>query len=203
MDDKEYKTIILDLVKRANNDQLLDAKKRLLFQIQTKKLEPVNKPLAPAFSKDVQEIINQPIPDPAKLKLLRKRRLNKLHLELLADDWLYNGLIRALAQAKLMTEKQCYHWPALPWFKEYLQDRDEVMRDLQNLLPKGNKSQQFSLALLTGECLIHFLRFKHQDYFFPEQILRKVCNARQALDHQFPGYIENKLFYRLVLGEAK
>ena len=113
-----------------------------------------------------------------------------------ADDWLFDGMYRALKSKGITSPSAIYAVKKTKGYKRYLADAPNVIHELELLLKdsRNSTSARMSLALLIGNVLIRWCEKKRLP-LTAATIFSMVCHAREALEMQFPGYIASNLFH--------
>lgn len=144
----------------------------------------------------------------AKLLLFLKQQKAQAAVEEkpeIGDDWLFKGICSAMKQKGLISGASTYGATRTNGYKKYLAAREELIPELELLLPTRNRSQsRLSLAMLVGNALIKWCARADGEKPSPGYILANAVHSLEALELCFPGYISSNMFH-IVLGgfEAK
>lgn len=133
-----------------------------------------------------------------RLNQLGKKPNGSIHVENDPEDWLWPGLVHALKSKGLLSTSAI---PALKngkGYKRYLEHSPQVRERLIRLVGVGDIRARDTLAHIAGKALILWCERKRLPES-PGVIISMVPHTKEALELQFPGYIDAKLF-QLVLG---
>lgn len=133
-----------------------------------------------------------------RLRLLGKSQSSREHTEIDEDDWLWPGITAALKNKGWLSSSSVFALKSSKHYKRYQRDAPAVRSRLIRLVREGDTRSRDTLAYITGQALILWCAKKRLPES-PGTVINMVCHAKEALELQFPGYIDAKLF-QLVLG---
>lgn len=117
------------------------------------------------------------------------------------SDWLFQGIAASLRQKGLISWPSTFGLTKTKGYKKYLASRDSVMKELELLLPKRDRSQaRLALGQLVGVALIKWCAKQCADQPSPGYILANTEHAIEALELCYPGYISSNLFHIVLTG---
>ena len=114
------------------------------------------------------------------------------------DDWLLPGIIAALKSKGMLSTSAILALKNSRQYKRYLEFSPTVRSRLIRLVRTGDTRSRDTMAYVVGGALILWCERKRLPES-PATVISMVCHAKEALELQFPGYIDAQLF-QLVLG---
>lgn len=114
------------------------------------------------------------------------------------DDWFLNGLFLAMRKNGLIRRSGIIALRRSKAMMAYNRNAAAVKRDLESLLGKNRKGiAQMSLAYLAGVSLIIWCK-KNAQVVSAAIVLKNIAHTMEAIEDQFPGYIDSKLFHMVL-----
>lgn len=133
-----------------------------------------------------------------RLTQLGKKPNGTVHEEEESDDWLWPGLVSALKSKGMLSTSATTALKNSRQYKRYLEFSPIVRSRLIRLVGTGDTRSRDTLAHVVGNALILWCERKRLPES-PGTVISMVCHSKEALELQFPGYIDAQLF-KLVLG---
>ena len=113
-----------------------------------------------------------------------------------AEDWLLNHLLEDMRRAGFGVDRRFRYTKS---FSDYQKNRDQVLSDIQKLVPKKIHSREMeAMARLVSKTLLSYCLEKYGQDIPMSCVLRNVPNWRVAFEQAFPGYVNGGLLPLLL-----
>lgn len=109
-------------------------------------------------------------------------------------DWLYDGLVQACIERNLLSSASKFALTKSRGYPKYCEHAKKARKVLIDILGDDKRSNSRAmLAQLAGAALINYCE-KHRFPMFASTVISQVYRVREAIEEQFPGYIQSNMF---------